>query len=88
LKHQFELCQLLRTLAKDQSLGILMASHDLNLAAAFSDRVVLLDNGTVAAAGELTVLQPELLSKVYGLPMTRVDRPGATPLFVPEVSTS
>jgi iron complex transport system ATP-binding protein len=85
LKHQFELCQLLRTLAKEQSLGILMASHDLNLAAAFSDRVILLDNGSIAAAGDLNVLQPELLTKVYGLPMTRVDRPGASPLFVPEV---
>jgi ABC-type cobalamin/Fe3+-siderophores transport system ATPase subunit len=88
LKHQFELCQLLRTLAKDQSLAILMASHDLNLAAAFADRVVLLNNGTVAAAGDLTVLQPELLSKVYGLPMTRVDRDGAKPLFVPAASTT
>jgi iron complex transport system ATP-binding protein len=61
-----------------------MASHDLNLAAAFSDRIVLLDQGSVAAAGELDVLQPELLSKVYGLPMTRVDRLGGKPLFVPE----
>jgi iron complex transport system ATP-binding protein len=84
LKHQFELCQLLRTLAREQSLGILMASHDLNLAAAFSDRIVLLDNGSVAAAGDLNVLQPQLLSKVYGLPMTRVDRPPGKPLFVPE----
>jgi ABC-type cobalamin/Fe3+-siderophores transport system ATPase subunit len=84
LKHQFELCQLLRTLATEQSLGILMASHDLNLAAAFADSVVLLDQGTVAAAGELSVLQPALLTKVYGLPMARVDRAGAKPLFVPQ----
>jgi iron complex transport system ATP-binding protein len=84
LKHQFELCQLLRTLAREQSIGILMASHDLNLAAAFSDRVMLLENGSVAAVGELGVLQPELLTKVYGLPMIRVDRPGGKPLFVPE----
>src|SRR5262249_29813120 len=49
LRHQVELCQLLRQLAKEQSIGVLMASHDLNLAAAYANRVVVLSEGTIAA---------------------------------------
>src|SRR5688572_15170357 len=51
LRHQVELLQLLRKLARERSVGILMASHDLNLAAAMADRVLLLDAGTIAAEG-------------------------------------
>ena len=83
LKHQVELCKLLRQLAKSQSIAVLMALHDLNLAAAFADRVVLLSDGVVAAAGSLNVLRPDLLSSVYGLPMVRIDREGESPVFVP-----
>ena len=49
LKHQVELMPLLRTLAREQNVGVLMASHDLNLAAGGADRLVLLDRGAVVA---------------------------------------
>jgi iron complex transport system ATP-binding protein len=50
--------------------------HDLNLAAAHADRIVLLDDGTVAASGTPTeVLDQEMLSRVYGEPMRVVDHP-------------
>ena len=52
-----------------------MASHDLNLAAALSDRAVLLDEGAVAAEGTPgEVLREEVLSRVYGVPMKRVEQ--------------
>jgi ABC-type cobalamin/Fe3+-siderophores transport system ATPase subunit len=73
LKHQVELCKLLKQLSRDQSLGVLMASHDLNLASAFADRIVLLEDGAIAASGAPEeVLQPELLSRVYGLELQKV----------------
>jgi iron complex transport system ATP-binding protein len=64
-----------------------MASHDLNLAGATADRMILLDSGSVAAAGTPdVVLDPEVITKVYGLPMRRIDDPGrATPLIWPEL---
>jgi iron complex transport system ATP-binding protein len=83
LRHQVELCQLLRQLAEKQSIGVLMASHDLNLAAAFADRVVVLADGMVAAEGSVDVLEPGLLSRVYGVAMIRVDRPGGKPVLAP-----
>ncbi len=79
LRHQVELSQLLRKLANERRIGILMASHDLNLAAALADRLVLLDQGTVAATGPAeAVLDPAVLGRVYGVPMRRVDD-GAAP---------
>ena len=86
LRHQVELLRLLRRLAQDRSVAVLLASHDLNLAAALSDRVVLLDQGTVAAHGApADVLDPELLTRVYGLPMERASGPGATPRVFPKI---
>ena len=87
LRYQVELFTLLRKLAKDQSIGVLVASHDLNLAAAHADRLILLDAGTVAALGDAhAVLEPELLSRVYGVRVERVDRDGKrAPFVVPSV---
>jgi iron complex transport system ATP-binding protein len=86
LKHQVELLQLLRTLAKDSNVGVLMASHDLNLAALAADRLIVLSNGAIAADGPPSdVLRPELLANVWGIAMQRIDREGKTPIVFPDV---
>jgi ferric hydroxamate transport system ATP-binding protein len=78
LKHHVELLTLLRRLADTKGLAILMASHDLNLPSAYADTLLLLDDGATAAAGPPgEVLKPELLSRVYGVSMSR------TPLLGP-----
>lgn len=77
LKFQVELSQMLRQLSRENGLAVLIASHDLNLAAQTADHVVLLHEGRVAGQGKpQDVLQPELLSAVYGVPMRRVDVEG------------
>ena len=65
-----------------------MASHDLNLTAAFADRVILLHAGAVAATGApREVLRPETLGRVYGLPIDVIDRVGSgAPVIVPIVA--
>ncbi|HEX8912495.1 MAG TPA: ABC transporter ATP-binding protein [Humisphaera sp.] len=84
LKHQVELAGLLRRLARERGIGVLMASHDLNLAASHADRLVLLDGGAVAADGPVgDVLRADLLERVYGVPMERIDRDGRPPVVVP-----
>jgi iron complex transport system ATP-binding protein len=86
LHHQVELCRLLRGLAKEKSLGVLLASHDLNLAAAFADRLLLLHEGKIVAAGTPDeVLKPELLSQVYAVPMRRLDPSPGQPIVFPEI---
>jgi iron complex transport system ATP-binding protein len=86
LRHQVELSRLLKQLAAEQGIAILMASHDLNLAGAFAGKLVLLEEGTVAATGvPEDVLNPSLLRRVYGVPMQRVERAGAAPAVLPDV---
>jgi iron complex transport system ATP-binding protein len=85
LKHQVDLIQLLQKLASENNIAVLMASHDLNLSAAGADRLVLLNNGQLVANGSASeVLNPELLSNVYGVPMERITRAAnQTPIVVP-----
>lgn len=87
LRHQVEMLRLLRQLASEKSMGILLASHDLNLAAAFADRLLLLQEGRVVAEGPAEkVLAPELLSAAYGIALERIERgAGKTPLVFPEL---
>ncbi len=86
LKHQVELIALLRKTAKEQNVGILMASHDLNLAAASADHLILLDRGIVVADGKPDdVLDPALIARVYDVPMERLTREGKAPVLIPRL---
>ena len=68
LQNQYEVFDLLRRVARDQAMCIVMAIHDLNHALHFSDQVVVLHQGSVEALGApLDVLSPALLNKVYGV---------------------
>ncbi len=51
IRHQVELYDLVRELAREQAVTVLAALHDLNLAAEYCDRVVLLRGGRVEARG-------------------------------------
>jgi iron complex transport system ATP-binding protein len=86
LRHQAQLWALLRKLARERGLGILAASHDLNLSAAFADELMLLHEGWIVARGTAAdVLDAGVLSRVYGIGMARVERAGRTPVVFPEV---
>jgi iron complex transport system ATP-binding protein len=87
LRHQVELGKLLISLAREEGLGILMASHDLNLAGIFADRILLLSDGKLVSDGAPSdVLQPSILEPVYGVPLVRVETGnGRAPLIAPNV---
>lgn len=68
LQNQFEVLDLLRRLAKERAMCVVMAIHDINHALRFADHVVVLHRGHVHASGHpLTVLTPDLLKQVYGV---------------------
>ncbi|TYL50103.1 ABC transporter ATP-binding protein [Nocardioides sp. BGMRC 2183] len=76
LRYQVEILDLVRDLADhhDTALGVVL--HDLNHAASVADRVVLLHQGRIRAAGAaVDVLTSEHLSEVYGLPIRTVVDP-------------
>lgn len=63
--HQITLLKQVRDLARE-GVGVLVVLHDLNLAAAFADHVILLQEGLAVSAGApADVLTPETLSRVY-----------------------
>lgn len=84
LRHEMELFQLVRRLVDAEALGALLVTHDVNLASRFTDRVVLLSGGALAAAGPpAAVLTREITEAVFGWPLavsTFDDRPQLTPL--------
>jgi iron complex transport system ATP-binding protein len=44
--------------------------HDLNLAFRYSDKFLFLKNGTIFAAGSMDEITPDIISEVYGVPVT------------------
>jgi iron complex transport system ATP-binding protein len=70
LSHQHSLLKLLKALANDQQTGIICTLHNLNLAAQFSDRCLIIDQGRVVADGTaVEVFTEETLSNVFDLDM-------------------
>jgi len=65
--------------------GVLVVLHDLGLAAAHADRIVVLSRGAVAAAGTPhEVLTEDLLTDVYRHPIEVIPHPRTgTPLVIP-----
>jgi iron complex transport system ATP-binding protein len=68
LRHQVLLLERVQEVTREQELITVVVLHDLNLAARFSDRLVVLHSGRVAANGvPREVLSTRLLSQVYGV---------------------
>ena len=66
LQHRLEVHALLVDLVRRDGLTVLVVSHDLNLAARYADRLVLLRCGTIAADGTPDqVLRPDAIREVY-----------------------
>ncbi|WP_129135353.1 heme ABC transporter ATP-binding protein [Luteimonas sp. YGD11-2] len=75
LHHQERLLQHARRLADDGAC-VLAVLHDLNLASAYSDRIVMLCEGRVVADGTpREVLQRETIERVYRQPVLVIEHP-------------
>src|SRR5437763_13421847 len=68
LAHQATMLRLVRRRCDDREAAAVVITHDVNLAAEFADRVILLKKGQVIATGApRDVFKPELLSRVFDL---------------------
>jgi len=66
LSHQSTLLALVRTRCDQRQATSLVVTHDLNLAAQFADRILLMKNGKALRSGKPEeVLTPELLREVF-----------------------
>jgi iron complex transport system ATP-binding protein len=67
LAHQMSLLSLVRRFCADRGLAVLAAMHDINLSALYFDRVVVLGDGTMAAAGTPDeVVSASLVEQAFG----------------------
>lgn len=83
LRYQAEVAGLLRSLNRERGMTILLVSHDLNLAAELSDRLLLLADGRIARLGPPEqVLEESVLAAVYGCPVSIEKSPGSGRLMV------
>ena len=68
LRHQLEVLGLVRSIVKEKGMAAVMAIHDLNLAARFSDKLAFLHRGRIHDVGEpAEVLTQENIRSVYGV---------------------
>jgi iron complex transport system ATP-binding protein len=76
LQYQVSLLELVSELAHKDNLAVLVALHDLNLAAHYADRIALMVAGNIKAMGKAKdVLQRELIQEAYCLPVQVVKHP-------------
>lgn len=68
--HQLRIMKLMQRFRKEKNTTVVMVSHDLNLAALFASRILLVKEGRVVTSGSpAEILVPENLQEVYGCPM-------------------
>ncbi|WP_372967015.1 heme ABC transporter ATP-binding protein [Microbacterium sp.] len=84
LRHQEAVLRQARQL-RDEGACVIVVLHDLNLAAAYADRVVLMEQGRIVADGSpRDVLTVDTIQRVYRQPVLVTEHPTrGCPLIVP-----
>ncbi|UEM02326.1 ATP-binding cassette domain-containing protein [Skermanella rosea] len=74
--HQVEVLALVRRLSLERSLGVVVVLHDVNMAARYCDEILALGGGRLVARGSpAEIMRPEMLARIYGLPMGVLPHP-------------
>jgi iron complex transport system ATP-binding protein len=85
IAHQIEILALMRRLADERGLGIVVVLHDVNMAARFCDEIIALHGGRLIARGSPDdIMTAQTLQAIYGIPMTVIsDRDAARLMCFP-----
>ena len=82
ISNQYRTMELIHDMARSEGLCTVMTMHDINLAAQFSDRLLFVRDGSVAAYGGPEIITEELVREVYGVDTDILDHNGL-PVVVP-----
>jgi iron complex transport system ATP-binding protein len=83
IRHEMTTFELLRAL-RDEGVGVVLVTHNINLAARFADELVLLDRGRLVAHGPpADVLTKDRIDAVYQWPVSIVSDPAGAPQVLP-----
>ncbi len=85
IHHQIQLLDVLKTLNREKNITIITILHDLNLAAQYSDEIILLSKGEIMAKGNpQEVLTKEIINEVYNIKVDMVINPSTgKPYIIP-----
>ena len=68
VRHQLEVTRMLRDITRNRGILVIMICHDLNIAAKYSDRIIMLKDGNVFATGTAEeVITEDNVREVYGV---------------------
>lgn len=88
LKHALRCIDVARALA-DRGATVVLSLHDLTLAAAAADDVLVLHDGQlVEHGGKSQVMTPDVLERVFGVTFEWVTRPGGSQVLLPAVPSA
>ncbi len=77
VRHQLDVAKMLGRLSREKGILVIMICHDINIAAKYSDSIVLMHHGTIRAIGSPSdVITEENLREVYGVVSRIVDDDG------------
>ena len=77
VRHQLGVTKLLRDLAHERNMLIVMICHDLNIASKYADSILMMKDGTIFAAGtSQEVITKENIETVYDVRCTVIDDEG------------
>lgn len=84
IRHQEALLETVRQRARAGA-AVVVVLHDLTLAAAYADRIVVLHDGAVALQGTPEeALRADALSEIYRFPIDVIDAPGRGRIVLPQ----
>ena len=77
IRHQLEVLDIIKNIVVEKGISAIMAIHDLNLAARYTDRVIMMNGGHIYAAGvPSAVLTPENINHAYGVEVEVINHKG------------
>lgn len=77
IRHQLDVTKMLKRLSEEKGILIVMISHDINIAAKFADKVILMFQGRIFDVGTpKEVITEDNLRSVYGVTTEIVDDDG------------
>jgi iron complex transport system ATP-binding protein len=66
IRHQLEVMHTIKSIIRKKGISAIMALHDLNLAARFADKIVLMNGGGIVSVGDpATVITPSNIQLVF-----------------------
>jgi iron-chelate-transporting ATPase len=70
IAHQVEVLSLVQRLSREAGLGVVVALHDVNMAARYCDEIIALHSGKLIARGTpAEIVTPKQLEAIYGVAM-------------------